>query len=41
MNESNYYRELYKSNFPHKDKFDEIKKVIKWDLFRSQLESLI
>jgi len=40
MNESNYYRELYKSNFPHKDKLDEVKRLIDWEVFSPILSGL-
>ncbi|MGC9145994.1 MAG: transposase [Nitrososphaeria archaeon] len=40
MNESNYYRELHKSKFPHKYKLDEVKRLIDWEVLRPILNGL-
>lgn len=37
MNDDEYYATLYLRKFPHKDKLDEIRGIIKWDLFRPVL----
>ncbi|MCL4344024.1 MAG: hypothetical protein JRN10_02095 [Nitrososphaerota archaeon] len=40
MDDSEHYETLYRSEFHHKDKLDEIKKMVKWDRFRPILNSL-
>ena len=40
MNDDEHYAALYCSKFPNKDKLDEIKRIIKWDLFRPILNGL-
>ncbi|MGC8558098.1 MAG: hypothetical protein ACP5NC_03785 [Nitrososphaeria archaeon] len=40
MDNNEHYASLYRRMFPHKDKLDEIKRVIKWDLFRPILNGL-
>ena len=40
MNNGEYYAELYRRNFPNKDKLDEIKRVIDWEVFRPILNGL-
>ena len=39
MNNGEYYTELYRRNFPNKDKLDEIKRVINWEVFRPILNA--
>ncbi len=36
----NPYARLYREKFPHGDRLDEIKRLIKWDLFRPALNGL-
>ena len=40
MNDDEYYAALYRRKFPHKDKLDEIRGIIKWDLFRPIVNGL-
>jgi hypothetical protein len=40
MNDDEYYAALYRRKFPHKDKLDGLRGIIKWDLFRPILNGL-
>jgi IS5 family transposase len=37
MDDNEHYAVLYRGKFPHKDKLDKIRGIIKWDLFRAIL----